>query len=127
MTLIQGDNTFPLKDGVTVNSNAPWHIYVQTAKNIPDPSNDYYGHFWSPTAYSAGLGASVLGHGPGFLASPLVLNAGTDVPLSDDPAPLLSGVTLGSTPVSFAMKQNVGMTDPAENNYRIVIQFTASN
>ena len=128
-TLNQGDNTMT-PSGLVVNSNAPWHIFVQSAKNIPDSGNDYYGHFWSPSAYSAGLGASVLGHGPGFLASALVLNAGSsdvNVILSDDSAPLLSGVTLGSTPVSFAMKQNVAMTDPAENNYRIVIQFTASN
>ena len=126
-TLNQGDNTMT-PSGLTVNSNAPWHIFVQSAKNIPDSGNDYYGHFWSPSAYSAGLGASVLGHGPGFLTNALVLNAGSgDVILSDDSAPLLSGVTLGSTPVSLAMKQNVAMTDPAENNYRIVVQFTASN
>ncbi|MGD0954612.1 MAG: hypothetical protein ABR985_19875 [Methanotrichaceae archaeon] len=124
-TLTQGDNTMT-PSGLVVNSNAPWHIFVQSAKNIPASGNDYYGHFWSPSAYKAGLGVN--SHGTGFLTNPLVLNAGSgDVPLSDDSAPLESGITLGSTPVSLALKQNVGMTDPAENDYSIVIQFTASN
>jgi len=123
-TLNQGPNTLPVS-GLTVNSNAPWNIFVQSAKNIPDSGNDYYGYFWSPSAFKAGLGVNV--HGMGFLKNALVLNAGNDVPLSDDSAPLVSGVSLGSTSIPLAMKQTVTMTDPAENDYRIVIQFTASN
>jgi hypothetical protein len=112
--------------GLVVNSNAPWHIFVQSAKNMPDPGNDYFGHFWSPSAYNANLGVN--DHGKGFLMNPLVLSVNNvDVTLSDDSAPLVSGINLGSIPVSLAMKQKVGMSDPAENDYRIVIQFTASN
>ncbi|VVB64124.1 Uncharacterised protein [uncultured archaeon] len=127
-TLTQGDDNTISPGGLAVNSNAPWHIFVQSALDIPDKGNDYCGHFWSPTAYSAGLGVRVLGHGPGFLANPLVLNAGPgDVTLSDDSAPLVSGINLGSISIPLAMKQKVVMADPAANNYRIVIQFTASN
>lgn len=123
---LQGDNAKTVT-GLGVTSNARWTIFVQSAIGIPQGSNDYYGHLWSPSAYAAELGAKVNGHGPGFLANALVLNAGTDVQLSDLSAPLASGVSLGNTPVSFTMKQTIGMTDPAENDYRIVIQFTASN
>jgi hypothetical protein len=131
---LEGDNPKTV-NGLGVTSNAPWNIFVQSAKN---PSRDHDrrswsqdGHFWSPTADAARLGASVNGHEHGFLASALVLNAAgfgfSDVTLSDAPAPLASGVSLGTTPVQFIMKQTVGMTDPAENDYKIVIQFTASN
>ena len=131
---LEGDNPKTV-NGLGVTSNAPWNIFVQSAKN-PGRDRDgrswsQDGHFWSPTADAARLGASVNGHEHGFLASALVLNAAgfgfSDVTLSDAPAPLASGVSLGTTPVQFIMKQTVGMTDPAENDYKIVIQFTASN
>lgn len=128
------DWTFGIRDntqtvtGVAVTSNAPWHIFVQTAKGIPDQGNDYYGHFWSPTAYAARLGARVNGHGPGFLENALVLNAGSgDVLLSDDPAPLTSGTSTGITQVPLSAKQTITMADPAANDYRVVVVFTASN
>ena len=57
-TMNPGDNTQAVS-GLAVTSNAPWHIFVQSAKNTPDSGNDYYGHFWSPTAYAAGHGAFV--------------------------------------------------------------------
>ena len=126
-TIHPGDNTHSVS-GLAVTSNAPWHIFVQSAKNTPNSGNDYYGHFWSPTAYAAGHGAFVGVNGPGFLANALVLNAGSgDVPLSDDPAPLASGATLGTAPVSFDMKQTVAWDDVAANDYRVVMEFTASN
>jgi hypothetical protein len=124
--LAQGPNTLNVPAGLAVTTNAPWTISAQTALNVPDPSNDYYGHFWSQTAYSAGLGA-FLPAGPGFLTDPLHLNAGSDVTLSDSAAILKTGASLGTTPVPFAMNQNVVPADPAENDYRIVIEFTASN
>ena len=124
--LNQGPNTLPV-NGLTVNSNAPWHVQVQTDTS----SGDYYGHFWSANAQNAKVGASVNGNGIGFLTNPLVLNAlglgSGDVPLSDQPAPLANGVSLGGTLVPFNMKQNVAATDPAENDYKIVILFTANN
>lgn len=125
-TLNPGDNTRAV-GGLAVTSNAPWHIFVQTAKNIPGSGNDYYGHFWSPSAYAAGYGAFVGGQGLGFMKNALVLNAGTDVQLSDDPAPLASGVSLGTTPVPFYMKQTIVSGDPAANDYKVVMIFTASN
>jgi hypothetical protein len=127
LTLSPGDNTQAVS-GLAVTSNAPWHIFVQTAKDIPDQGNDYYGHFWSPAAYAAGYGASVNGHGPGFLTNALVLNAGSgDVPLSDEPAPLASGTSLGTTQVPSSAKQTITLADPAASDYRIVLEFTASN
>ena len=126
LALNLGDNA-QVVSGLAVTSNAPWHIFVQSAKNTPDPGNDYYGHFWSPSAYSAGQGAFVDGHGPGFMKDAVVLNADTDVELSDDPAPLASGVALGTTPVPFTMKQTAAWDDMAANDYRIVLEFTASN
>jgi hypothetical protein len=121
---LQGDNPETV-NGLGVTSNTPWNIFVQSATN---PSSQD-GHFWSPTASAAKLGASVNGH-LGFLASALVLNAAgfgfSDVTLSDKSAPLASGVSLGTIPVQFTMKQTVGMTDPAENDYKIVIQFTVA-
>ena len=126
LTLSPGDNTREL-NGLAVTSNAPWHIFVQSAKNAPDPGNDYYGHYWSPTVYAAGHGAFVGGHGPGFLTNAVVLNAGTDVEISDDPAPLASGVSFGTTPVKFTMKQTAAWDDMAASDYRIVLEFTASN
>jgi len=127
LTLSPGDDNTQVLNGLAVTSNAPWHIFVQSAKNTPDPGNDYYGHFWSPSAYSAGQGAFVDGHGPGFMKDAVVLNADTDVELSDDPAPLASGVALGTTPVPFTMKQTAAWDDMAANDYRIVLEFTASN
>ena len=126
LTLSPGDNAQVL-NGLAVTSNAPWHIFVQSAKNTPDSGNDYYGHFWSPTAYAAGHGALVDGHGPGFMTNAVVLNADTDVELSDELAPLASGATLGTTPVPFTMKQTAAWDDVAANDYRIVLEFTASN
>jgi hypothetical protein len=62
------------------------------------------------------------------MANALVLNAGSgDVPLSDDPAPLASGATLGTTPVSLDMKQAVTWNDYPAGDYRVVMIFTASN
>ncbi|VVB64120.1 Uncharacterised protein [uncultured archaeon] len=113
--------------GLAVTTNAPWHIFAQTAKGVPEASNDYYGHFWSPTAYAARLGSFVGRHGPGFLKNALMVNAGTDVLLSDDPVPLASGISVGTTQVPFTLKQRVVMADPAADNYRVVIEFTASN
>lgn len=126
LTLNPGDNSRVLS-GLAVTSNAPWHIFVQSAKNTPDIGDDYHGHYWSPSVYAAGQGAFVDGHGPGFMTNAVVLNAGTDVELSDDPAPLASGVSLGTTPVSFAMKQTAVWNDVAADDYRIVLEFTASN
>jgi hypothetical protein len=126
-SLSPGDNTHSV-GGLAVTSNAPWHIFVQSAKNTPDSGNDYYGHFWSPTVYAAGHGVSVNGHGPGFMTNPLVLNAGNgDVPLSDDSAPLASGNSLSTTQVSFDMKQAVTWDDFPASDYRVVMVFTASN
>ena len=48
-------------------------------------------------------------------------------PLSDDPAPFASGASLGTTQVSFAMKQAVTWDDYPANDYRVVMVFTASN
>ena len=124
--LSMGDNTRAVS-GLAVTSNAPWHIFAQTAKNTPYSGNDYSGHFWSPTAYAAGHGAFVGGLGPGFMTNAVVLNAGTDVSLSDDPAPLVSGVSLGTTQVPFSMKQTVISGDPATNDYNLVMVFTVSN
>ena len=126
LTLSPGDNSQVL-NGLAVTSNVPWHIFVQSAKDTPDPGNDYYGHFWSPSAYSAGHGAFVDGHGPGFMKNAVVLNADTDVELSDDPAPLASGVSIGTTPVQLTMKQTAAWDDVAAYDYRIVLEFTASN
>ena len=126
-TMSPGVNTHPVND-LEVTSNAPWHIFVQSVKNTPDSGNDYYGHFWSPTVYAAGRGAFVGGNGPGFLANVLVLNAGSgDVQLSDDPAPLASGATLGTTQVSLVMKQAVTWDDYPASDYTVVMVFTASN
>ena len=62
------------------------------------------------------------------MTNALVLNAGSgDVQLSDDPAPLASGATLGTAPVSFEMKQTATWTDLPANDYRVVMVFTASN
>ena len=125
LTLSPGDNTKELS-GLAVTTNAPWHIFVQSAKNSPDPGNDYYGHYWSPTVYAAGRGA-ILGGSAGFMANPVVLNAGNDVEISDDPAPLVSGASIGTTPVPFTMKQTAAWDDMAASDYRIVLEFTASN
>ncbi|VVB64121.1 Uncharacterised protein [uncultured archaeon] len=126
-TLSPGDNTYPV-GGLAVTSNSPWHIFVQSSKNTPNSGNDYYGHFWSPTVYSAGHGAFVGGKGPGFMTNPLILNAGYgDVSLSDDPAPLASGNSLSTTQVSFDMKQAVTWEDYPASDYRVVMVFTASN
>lgn len=99
LTLSPGDNTQVL-NGLVVTTNAPWHIFVQSAKNTPDTGDDYDGHFWSPSVYAAGHGAFV-GSRSGYMANAVILNAGADVELSDDPAPLASGATLGTTPVQF--------------------------
>jgi hypothetical protein len=125
LTLSPGDNTQEL-NGLAVTTNAPWHIFVQSAKNSPDPGNDYYGHYWSPTVYAAGRGA-IVGGSAGFMTNAVVLNAGTDVEIADDPAPLASGVSFGTTPVPFTMKQTASWDDMAASDYRIVLQFTASN
>ena len=125
-TMSIGDNTKTIS-GLAVTSNAPWHIFVQSPKNTPDSGNDYDGYFWSPTVNAAGHGAFV-GSRPGYMTNALVLNAGYgDVPLSDDPAPLASGATLGTTPVSFALKQKVTWDDFPANDYSVVMVFTASN
>jgi hypothetical protein len=126
-TLSPGDNTHDVS-GLAVTSNAPWHVFVKSAKNTQDSRNDYHGHFWSPSVHAAGHGAFVRGHGHGFMKNELVLNAGYgDVPLSDDPAPLASGATLGTTPISFEMKQTTTWDDFPANDYRVVMVFTASN
>ncbi|VVB64122.1 Uncharacterised protein [uncultured archaeon] len=127
LTLTPGDDNTRVLEGLAVTTNAPWHIFVQSAKDSPESGNDYYGHFWSPTAHAAGHGALVDGHGPGFMTNAVVLNADADLELSDDPAPLASGETLGTTPVPFTMKQTAAWDDVAANDYRIVLQFTASN
>ena len=124
-TLNPGDNTQAVS-GLAVTSNAPWHIFVQSPKNTPDSGNDYYGHYWSPSVYAAGHGAFI-GSRPGYMTNALVLNAGTDVQLSDDPALLASGVSLGTTPVPFTMKQTVTWDDFPANDYSVVMVFTASN
>ena len=127
LTLSPGDNTKDL-NGLAVTTNAPWHIFVQSAKNSPDPGNDYFGHYWSPTVYAAGRGAYVGGHGLGFMTNAVVLSAaGTEVELSDDPAPLASDSSIGTTPVPFTMKQTAEWDDMAASDYRIVLEFTASN
>ena len=125
LTLSPGDNTQVL-NGLAVTTNAPWHIFVQSAKDTPNPGDDYDGHYWSQSVSAAGHGTFV-GSRPGYMKNAVVLNADTDVELSDEPAPLASGETLGTTPVPFTMKQTAAWDDVAANDYRIVLQFTASN
>jgi len=125
LTLNLGDNA-QVVSGLAVTSNAPWHIFVQSAKDAPNPGDDYDGHYWSPSVSAAGQG-TIVGSRPGYMKNAVVLNADTDVELSDDPAPLTSGVSLGTTPVPFTMKQTVTYDDYPANDYRVVMVFTASN
>ena len=126
--LTVGPNTQP-GSGLSVDTNAAWEIDAKSALDLPELSNNYYGTFWSQTAYTANIGAmaGTPAAGPGFLANVLHLDAGTDFPLSDNNHVLRTGTSVGLTPVSFAMNQQVVSSDPAENDYRIVIEFTASN
>lgn len=121
--LAVGDNLKTVDD-VMVTSNTAWKVQASTAFDIPELSNNYYGHFWSAIAYTAGLGASVDGHGPGFLDNPLNIN---DIALSNTPTIIATVSTLGSAiTVPVTLSQNVKITDPAENDYRIALVFTAS-
>ena len=126
-TLSPGDNTQAVS-GLAVTSNAPWHIFVQSAKNTPIQATIITAT--SGVRLSMLLGTARMKEdvwpwihdkcvGP--------KRAGTDVQLSDDPAPLASGATLGTTQVSFEMKQTVTWDDYPANDYRVAMVFTASN
>ena len=128
--LAEGENQKEVATGLAVTTNAPWAIEVASALNAPNQLDDYHGYFYSATAHTKKVGNTVNGW-IGFLANPLNLDgkqgSGAFV-LTDDKKILASGSALGiGITVPFSMHQKVGMSDPAENDYKIALEFSASN
>lgn len=106
-----------------VASNGKWALNINT-KGIAGVE-DYHGRFWSAQARTDGLGFEIAPD-KGFMGNKMEVDSGSisDMPLDDGPQLLATGTLSASVPVD--LEQKVTIDDPAETDYKIVLEFTGT-
>jgi hypothetical protein len=107
-TLGRGENTLPATTGitVTVDANSPWST---KAEDLSTPTNHVKGHMQSTTVSTNSLN------------QPLYINGGV---LTGSVDLVTNGAAQTSTPLSYALAQQVVDTDDANQAYTITLTFT---